>query len=84
MCTTFLSHYDITIDNDIARDAHCEITMGQDIALIIPYFIPMEVIYLLQIIVLQVFWSLSWQPMLCDILVLFIYWKGRGVYRKWG
>ncbi len=24
------SHYDITMGNDIARDADCEITMGND------------------------------------------------------
>ncbi len=27
-----VTHYDITMGNDIARDAHCEITMGNDIA----------------------------------------------------
>ncbi len=31
--TTFCSmiHYDITIDNDVARDVHCEIIMGHGI-----------------------------------------------------
>ncbi len=27
-----MTHYDITMGNDIARDAHCYITMGNDIA----------------------------------------------------
>ncbi len=26
------NHYDITMDNDITRDAHCEITIGNDVA----------------------------------------------------
>ncbi len=26
------THYDITMGNDITRDAHCEITMGNDVA----------------------------------------------------
>ncbi len=26
------THYDITMGNDISRDAHCEITVGNDIA----------------------------------------------------
>ncbi len=29
---TISTHYDITIGNDVARDAHCEITMDNDIA----------------------------------------------------
>ncbi len=28
---TMATHYDITMGNDIARDAHCKITMGNDI-----------------------------------------------------
>ncbi len=27
---TMATHYDITIGNDVARDAHCEITMGNN------------------------------------------------------
>ncbi len=29
---TMATHYDITMGNDIARDAHCEIIMGDDVA----------------------------------------------------
>ncbi len=29
---TMANHYNITMGNDIARDAHCKITMGNDIA----------------------------------------------------
>ncbi len=29
---TMVTHYDITMGNDIARYAHCEITMGNDVA----------------------------------------------------
>ncbi len=29
---TFATHYDITMDNDIARDIHFEITMGNDVS----------------------------------------------------
>ncbi len=29
---TMAIYYDITMDNDVARDAHCEITMGNDVA----------------------------------------------------
>ncbi len=29
---TMATHYDITMGNDVARDAHCKITMGNDIA----------------------------------------------------
>ncbi len=35
LCTLLLhsmTHYDITMGNDVARDAHCNITMGNDIA----------------------------------------------------
>ncbi len=28
----FITHYDITMGNDITRDAHCTITMGNDFA----------------------------------------------------
>ncbi len=27
-----MTHYDITIGNDVANDAHCNITMGNDVA----------------------------------------------------
>ncbi len=27
-----VTHYDITMDNDVARDVHCKITMGNDVA----------------------------------------------------
>ncbi len=27
---TMATHYDITMGNDVARDAHCEITMAND------------------------------------------------------
>ncbi len=26
-----MTHYDITMDNDVAKNAHCNITMGNDI-----------------------------------------------------
>ncbi len=29
---TMVTHYDITMGNDIASDVHCEITMGNDVA----------------------------------------------------
>ncbi len=29
---TMATHYDITMGNDVARDADCEITMGNDVA----------------------------------------------------
>ncbi len=29
---TIVSHYDITMGNDIARNMHCDITMGNDVA----------------------------------------------------
>ncbi len=28
-----MTHYDITIGNDVARDVHCEIVIGHDIAM---------------------------------------------------
>ncbi len=28
---TMTTHYDITMVNDVARDAHCEITKGNDV-----------------------------------------------------
>ncbi len=28
-----MTHYDITIGNDIARDVHCDIIMGHDIVM---------------------------------------------------
>ncbi len=28
-----MTHYDITIGNDVARDVHCDITMGHDVAM---------------------------------------------------
>ncbi len=35
MDTTFcyMNHYDIKIDNDVARDVHCDIIMGHDVAM---------------------------------------------------
>ncbi len=30
---TVATHYDITMGNDIVRDAHCDITMGNDVAM---------------------------------------------------
>ncbi len=30
---TMVTHYDITMGNDIARDVHCEITMSNDVAM---------------------------------------------------
>ncbi len=36
LCTLLLcsmTHYDITMGNDIARDAHCDITMSNDIVM---------------------------------------------------
>ncbi len=32
ICLCSITHYDITIGNDIARDAHCDITMGNSVA----------------------------------------------------
>ncbi len=31
LCLCSTTHYDITMANDVARDAHCKITMGNDI-----------------------------------------------------
>ncbi len=28
-----MTHYNITIGNDVARDVHCDITMGHDVAM---------------------------------------------------
>ncbi len=28
-----MTHYDITIGNDVARDVHCDIIMGHDVAI---------------------------------------------------
>ncbi len=37
-----MTHYDITMGNDVARDAHCNITMGNDIARDIPCDVTMR------------------------------------------
>ncbi len=39
---TMATHYDITMGNDIARDAHCEIANGNDIARDILYDVTMS------------------------------------------
>ncbi len=46
--------------------------------LIIPYRMSLEVFYQTQIIILPCmsFWLFPWQPMLCSILLLFLYFRG--------
>ncbi len=37
-----MTHYDITMDNDVTRDAHCNITMGNVVARDIYYDVTMR------------------------------------------
>ncbi len=54
LCTTFcrdhictlrfcsMTHYDITIANDVAKDVHCDIIMGYDIAIDTYHYVTMH------------------------------------------
>ncbi len=37
-----MTHYDITIGNDVSRDVHCDITMGHDVAMGIYHDVTMD------------------------------------------
>ncbi len=40
---TMVTHYDITMGNDVARDIHCDVTMSNDIAMCTYHGITMHV-----------------------------------------
>ncbi len=54
---TMATHYNITMDNDIARDAHCEITMGNNVALGYPIIMMSQWVMTLLCVYIIVLWT---------------------------
>ncbi len=57
-----MTHYDITMDNDIARDIHCDVTMRNDFALCVHIMSEKYILMLLE----DPFYYL----LLCPIMIL--------------
>ncbi len=60
-----MSHYDITIGNDIARDIHCDIIMGQDIGIVVHHDVTMHT---------DVAKTLIYYVLLCPIMIILFSW----------